>query len=138
MKSWVVCAAAMLGLAGVAQASSENDAPTSYRDVVVYEASQIITMEPGYPEARFVATSEGIILGVAQEYSDLAAWTDGRNVTLDRRFASDVLMPGFVEPHIHPMQTVMMLPIPFISPESWDLPGKSYPAVIGEAEYEAR
>ncbi len=36
------------------------------------------------------------------------------------------------------MQTIMMLPMPFISPESWDLPGKSYPAVRGKEAYEAR
>ena len=93
----------------VARASPEAREQT-YPNVTVYEARSIITMEPGYPEARFVATSEGIILGVAQELEDLSAWTDGRNVTVDRSFADDVLMPGFVEPHIHPMQTVMMLP----------------------------
>ena len=138
LRYWIVAAlASLVAVVGVARATSEGGAQT-YPDVVVYEAASIITMEPGYPEARYVATSEGIILGVAQELDELSAWTEGRNVTIDRSFADDVLMPGFVEPHIHPMQTVMMLPLPFISPESWELPGKSYPAVTGEAEYEAR
>lgn len=138
LKYWIAAAlASLLAAFGVAHASSD-EAAQSYPEVTVYEARSIITMEPGYPEARFVATADGIILGVAQELEDLSAWTDGREVTVDRRFADDVLMPGFVEPHIHPMQTVMMLPLPFISPESWELPGKSYPAVVGEAEYEAR
>ena len=106
--------------------------------MVVYEAGTIITMEPGYPEAKFVATSQGIVLAVAQNLEELSAWTEDRNVTVDRSFASQVLMPGFVEPHIHPMQTVMMLPLPFIGPERWELPGQTHPAVVGEAEYEAR
>ena len=127
----------LLGLASSAHAESE-EAALPYQDVVVYEAGIIITMEPGLPEARYVATSEGIVLAVGQSLEELSAWTEGRNVTVDRRFATQVLMPGFIEPHIHPMQTVMMLPLPFISPESWDLPGRSYPAVVGEAEYEAR
>ncbi len=105
---------------------------------MIYEADTIITMEPGFPEAKYVATSEGIVLAVAQELEELSACTQGREVTVDRRFASQVLMPGFIEPHIHPMQAVMMLPLPFISPEAWDLPGRSYPAVMGEEQYEAR
>jgi predicted amidohydrolase YtcJ len=129
--------ASSLIFAGLAHARSDAGAGR-YQDVTVFEAASIITMEPGYPEAKYVATSEGIILGVAQSMDELSAWTDGRNVTVDRRFADQILMPGFIEPHIHPMQTVMMLPIPFISPEAWDLPGKTYPAVVGETEYEAR
>lgn len=127
----------LLGLTSSAQAESEETL-LPYKDVTVYEAGTIITMEPGLPEARYVATSEGIILAVGQSVEELSAWTEGRDVTVDRRFASHVLMPGFIEPHIHPMQTVMMLPLPFISPESWDLPGRSHPAIVGEDEYEAR
>ena len=138
IKAWLALAiGAVLGLSSAAQAKTEA-APSTHLNVRVYEAKSIITMEPGYPEAKFVATSDGIILGVAQSLEELATWTDAREVTVDRQFASQVLMPGFVEPHIHPMQTVMMLPIPFISPESWELPGKNYPAVVGEEAYKAR
>ncbi|WP_108791242.1 amidohydrolase family protein [Erythrobacter sp. Alg231-14] len=135
-----LCGVVAMAFVGATQVQSDTGSPGSlpYQDVTVYEAATIITMEPGYPEAKFVATSDGIILGVADTLEDLSAWTDRRNVTVDRSFASETIMPGFVEPHIHPMQTVMMLAIPFISPESWELPGKSYPAVTGEAEYEAR
>ncbi|GAA0472442.1 amidohydrolase [Parasphingorhabdus litoris] len=118
--------------------AKEPTAPVHYPKVTVYEAAKIITMEPGYPEAHYVATADGIILGLGQSLDDLDAWTLGRDVTVDRQFAKNILMPGFVEPHIHPMQTIMMLPIPFISPESWELPGKSYPAVRGKADYERR
>ncbi|MEP2734663.1 MAG: amidohydrolase family protein [Erythrobacter sp.] len=128
---------AMLAFAVIARA---EDAPKTspYQEVTVYQAKSIITMEPGFPEAKYVATSDGIILGLAQTEKELEPWTKGRKVTVDRRFADNILMPGFVEPHIHPMQTIMMLPIPFISPESWELPGKSYPAIVGAEAYEAR
>ncbi len=129
--------AALCSLPAIASAKSGVE-PLPYPEVTVYEAETIITMEPGYSEAKYVATADGIILGLAQDLNGLEAWTTGRNVTVDRQFADRVLMPGFIEPHIHPMQTVMMLPIPFISPESWDLPGKNYPAVVGEQAYEQR
>ncbi|MGB5484597.1 amidohydrolase, partial [Parasphingorhabdus sp.] len=88
------------------------------------------------PEAKYVATADGIILGLGQSLEELEAWTKERKVTVDRQFSKQILMPGFVEPHIHPMQTIMMLPIPFISPEEWKLPGKTYPAARSKAQYE--
>ncbi len=127
----------VVAVASSAQAE-ETPAATPYPDVTVYEAAKIITMEPGFPEAKYAATADGIILGLGQSMEDLEAWTRGRNVKIDRRFATNILMPGFIEPHIHPMQTIMMLPLPFISPEAWELPGKNYPAARGRADYEKR
>ncbi|MXP47994.1 amidohydrolase family protein [Altererythrobacter luteolus] len=138
MRYWfLVVMVACLAAVSPVHAKSEPIVST-YDDIVVYEAAKIITMEPGYPQAKYVAVSDGIVVAVAQNLEELAPWTDGRRVTVDRQFASQVLMPGFVEPHIHPMQTIMMLPLPFISPEAWDLPGRHYPGVTGEEEYEAR
>ena len=138
MKQWLKALIAACVAAAMPAHADTGSGASTYENVVVYEADTIITMEPGFPEAKYVAVSEGIVLAVAHSLDDLAAWTDGRDVTVDRSFASHILMPGFVEPHIHPMQVVMMLPIPFISPEAWELPGRTYPAVVGEAEYEAR
>lgn len=128
---------ALLAFSSIA-AANEGPATLPYLEVTVYEAAKIITMEPGYPEARYVATADGIILGLGQSLEDLSAWTDGRKIIVDRQFAKHILMPGFIEPHIHPMQTIMMLPLPFISPEEWHLPGKTYPAARGKAAYEKR
>lgn len=96
-------------------------------NVTVFEAAKIITMEPSLPVSRYVAVSDGIILGHASTLSELSAWTDGQQVALDRRFASNVLMPGFVEPHVHPMQAAVMLNLPFVAPDDWDLPSGQFP-----------
>lgn len=132
--------AALFAIFTFSNIAAANEPPPAvpYPKVTVYEAAKIITMEPGFPDARYVATADGIVLGLGKTLDDLNAWTEGRDVTVDRQFAKNILMPGFVEPHIHPMQTIMMLPIPFISPENWDLPGKSYPAVRGKGDYERR
>lgn len=118
--------------------AEEASSTLPYPKVTVYEAAKIITMEPGYPDAKYVATADGIILGLAQSLDDLTPWIDRRDTTIDRQFADKILMPGFIEPHVHPMQTIMMLPMPFISPEQWKLPGKTYPAARGKAQYERR
>lgn len=143
-KFWgfITALTAAIGLSGTALAtdpSSDKGAPAaSYPEVTIYEAGKIITMEPGYPEAKYVATADGIILGLGQSLEELEAWTRDRKVTVDRQFVQRTLLPGLIEPHIHPMQTIMMLPLPFISPEEWRLPGKVYPAVRGKAAYEKR
>lgn len=97
--------------------------------VQVFQARRVITMEPAQPSARFVAVADGLILGLADRLEELAPWTDGREVQLVRDHADKVLMPGFIEPHIHPMQAAVMLNIPFVAPDDWDLPGGRYPGV---------
>lgn len=141
MRHFITALAAMAILFwGSADSARAESAPAAlpYPQVTIYEAGKIITMEPGLPEARFVAVADGIVLGLAEREEELAAWTQGREVTIDRRFAQQIMMPGFVEPHIHPMQAIMMLPLPFIAPEEWELPGRTYPAARGAQEYEAR
>ena len=134
-----VLACSMIGALMFSSALSAKDAAeATHSDVTIFHTGTTITMEPGYPKAKYIAVADGIILGLAQTIEELEPWTKGRTVTIDQRLATSVVMPGFIEPHIHPMQTIMMLPLPFISPESWELPGKSYPAVTGKAEYETR
>ena len=89
--------------------------------VTVFEGN-FVTMEPALPEARFVAVSGGMILGLADSVTALTPWTTDRETTLDRRFAGKTVFPGLIDPHIHPMQSAVMLNIPFIAPDDWALP----------------
>ena len=103
--------------------------------VTVFEAARIVTMEPSAPQARFAAVSDGIVLGVADSLEELKPWTNGREVSLDRRFARNILMPGLIDPHIHPMQAAVMLNMPFIAPDDWSLPDGEYPGAQTPAVY---
>mgnify|MGYP000241397698 CR=1 FL=1 len=89
--------------------------------VTVFEGN-FVTMEPSLPEARFVAVSGGMIVGLADNVNALAPWTANRETKIDRRFAGKTVFPGLVDPHIHPMQAAVMLNIPFIAPDDWVLP----------------
>lgn len=106
--------------------------------VTVFEARRIVTMEPSLPSARFIAVSGGIVLGLADSLEALAPWTAGRKVSLERRFAGKVLFPGLIDPHIHPMQAAVMLNLPFLAPDDWDLPSGKWPGVRSQAAYRAR
>jgi predicted amidohydrolase YtcJ len=114
--------ALMVGIAGLL-ATPAMAAPA---DVTIYEARTIITMEPSLPTAKFVAVADGIILGTSDTLAELDPWTHGRTVKVDRQFAKNTLMPGLIDPHVHPMQAAIMLNLPFIAPDDWDLPGGFY------------
>ena len=129
---WRQCVALLMLFAGTALPAKEA-AP-----VIIFEAAKIITMEPSLPSARFVAVSDGIILGVADSVAALGVWTRGRMVSLDRRFAGKILMPGLIDPHVHPMQAAVMLNLPFVAPEDWDLPSGSYKGAQTPAAYRTR
>lgn len=106
--------------------------------VTVFEARRIVTMEPAQPTARFVAVADGMILGVSDTIDQLASWTTGRTTHIDRRFVGNVLMPGLIDPHIHPMQAAVMLNLPFIAPDDWKLPGGNYPGTQNQSAWRAR
>ena len=107
-------------------------------DVTVFDAAKIITMEPSQPSARVVAVSGGIILGTGDTVADLAAWTAGRKVTYDHRFATNVLMPGLIDPHVHPILAAVSLNLPYIAPDDWNLPSGYSPGVRTPEGYRAR
>lgn len=118
--------------------AADPPSPELTSAVTIFEAARIITMEPSQPSARFVAVADGIILGTADSVAELSAWTRGRPVTLDRRFARNTLMPGFIDPHVHPMQAAVMMNLPFIAPEDWDLPGGMQRGAQTPEAYRAR
>jgi predicted amidohydrolase YtcJ len=113
-------------------------AASSPADVTVFEAAKIVTMEPSLPSARFVAVANGLIIGVADTLAALEPWTRGRTLSLDRRFAKSVLIPGLIDPHVHPMQAALMLNLPFLAPDDWTLPSGHYPGVRTAEGYRQR
>lgn len=129
----MIAGLAALPLAAPMARALDSDAP-----VTVFEAKRVVTMEPSLPSARYIAASGGIILGLADSLDSLAPWTSGRKVTLERRFAGKVLFPGLIDPHIHPMQAAVMLNLPFLAPDDWNLPSGKWPGVRSQAAYRAR
>ena len=73
---------------------------TAAADLVVYTAKKIITMEPALPEAEAVAVRDGRIVAVGTLES-LRPWTRAYETRIDRTLEDKVLMPGFIDPHVH-------------------------------------
>ena len=124
-------------LAGLAAAPLAQGARIK-EPITIFQAKKIVTMERSLPHAKFLATAGGRVLALANSLDDLSAWTDGRLPLVRKDFADKVLFPGLVEPHLHPMQAAVMLNVPFLAPDDWDLPTGRWSGVSGQNAYRSR
>ena len=129
---------ALAGLASVPLIGATGASAPPNSKVTIFEAKSIVSMEAGLPPARFVACADGIVLGTAQTAEALAPWSQGRAVTIDQQFADNILFPGLIDPHIHPMQSAVMVNLPFIAPDAWNLPSGTWDSIQTQDEYRAR
>ncbi len=106
-------------------------------EMVVYIARRIITMEPGFPNATAVAVHGDRIVAVG-DLESLQPWLRAFPHRIDDRFAKYVMMPGFVEPHVHPFLGAVLLTFEVAAAEEWDLIDRVAPAVPDAAAYRAR
>ncbi len=117
---------AMIVLAPVANSSSDP--------ITVYIAKKIITMDPAWPDATAVAVRDGRILSVGS-LADLQPWLSKFPYTIDKTFADKIIMPGFIEPHGHPLVggTAMSRPLLTYLPVPNPY-GPAFPGVKNKAE----
>jgi predicted amidohydrolase YtcJ len=123
----------LLGASACAIPSSRaSDTP-----LTVFTARKIITMEPALPEATAVAVADGRIVAVGSLES-LAGWIDRRGATIDTRFADNTIMPGFIDPHVHPSLPAVLTQFAFLAPDDWSLPTGEFPGARTPQAYIAR
>lgn len=68
-------------------------------EITVFQARDVLTMNPSRPHATHVAVRDGRILGVGS-LEEVKAWGAYR---LDTQFTDKVLLPGLIEGHSHLM-----------------------------------
>ncbi len=103
-------------------------------ELTVYTAKKIITMEPALPVATAVAVDEGRIVAVG-DLDSLDSWITARGANVDRRFDEHVLMPGFIDPHLHPSLPAVITQFPVIAPDDWSLPTGEFPGARSAGDY---
>ncbi|MEP5763679.1 MAG: amidohydrolase family protein [Halieaceae bacterium] len=134
-----VLASVLLAVFSVACTEKSPDKSAVYADdaVRVYLARSIVTMDAIRPRADAVAVADGRIVGVGNLF-EIERNLGDRDYLVDKTFADKVLMPGFIEPHLHPYIAGILLPMEFITPHDWQLAGREVKAVRGRAAYLAR
>ncbi len=110
---------------------AESSPPT-----VIYTAREFITMDPNRPKAEAVAVREGKFVAVGSR-TDVAAAV-GKGARLDKSLNDKVVMPGFVEQHVHPVLAALAMNMKVISIEDWDTIDGFSPAVRDDKGYRDR
>ena len=102
--------------------------------ITVYTARKIHTMNSSLPAATAVAVRDGMIVEVG-DLDTLAPWFEAGDHVLDERFADKVIMPGFIDPHLHPSMAAVILPMHFITAMEWRLPWQNVAPVTSHNAY---
>lgn len=121
---------ALLALALVSPVTAQDQSG----EIVVFIAKKIVTMDPARPTATAVAVRGGEILSVGS-LADLQPWLKAHPHKIDTQFKDKVLMPGLIDPHMHPMLGAIAFQAFWITPEPWNVMGRKTPATIGEKAY---
>ena len=97
-------------------------------EITVFLARTVRTMEVSLPVAEAVAVRDGRIVEVGT-LETLRPWLDSRSHEIDDTFRDHCIMPGFIDPHLHPSMAAVLLPMHFTSAVGWDLPWADIPPV---------
>lgn len=118
--------------------AATTDSIAQPAQVTVYTARQILTMDSAQPEATAVAvSSDGIILAVGSK-DDVLETIGAKKNHVNTLFNDKVILPGFIEPHIHPVLTATTLTSEVIAIENWDLLEELIPAAKNGVDYMER
>tara|TARA_R110002110_G_scaffold405241_1_gene624260 strand:+ start:95968 stop:97680 length:1713 start_codon:yes stop_codon:yes gene_type:complete len=104
-------------------------------ELVVYTARKVITMEPAQPVATAIAVADGNIVAVGT-LDSLKPWTSTRSTRIDRSLEDKVLLPGFIDAHVHPTLPAVLTQFPFLAPDDWSLPSGDFPGAKTPAAFE--
>jgi predicted amidohydrolase YtcJ len=92
------------GLDTLVPVNTPPPADPSPQKITIYTAKTIVTLDPGTPSGQAVAVMNGKILGVGT-LDEVRGWATNQDVEIDRRFQDAVIVPGFIEAHMHPQIT---------------------------------
>jgi len=102
--------------------------------IVIYQAKEVVTLDPTRPSARAVAVVGDRILAVG-ELDDLKAAAGGQPYTVNTQFADQVVVPGFIAQHDHPLLAALTMTSEIIAIEDWVLPDGTRPAARSRDDY---
>ena len=106
-------------------------------EITVFLARTVRTMEASLPVAEAIAVRDGRIVEVGT-LETMRPWLESRCHEIDDTFKDHCIMPGFVDPHLHPSMAAILLPMHFTTAVGWDLPWEDIGPVHDEDQFLAR
>jgi len=124
--------AAAVAMAAPALVKAQTASPAT----TVYVAKRIITMEADGSASAVAVTGERI--AAVGTLDEVVQSLPPGSFKIDRRFANEVITPGLIEQHLHPLLGALSMSAVVISIEDWDVPGNVSKAALDNAAYVAR
>lgn len=132
------CAAPMfVAAAAKAEEASLQDIAKAMQvlpQIVIYQAKEIVTLDPAKPTVQAVAVVDDRILA-AGSLDELKAAAGKQPYTVNTTFANQVIVPGFIAQHDHPMLAALTMTSEIIAIEDWVLPEGTSKAAKNRTEY---
>ena len=91
----------------------------SSEGITIYHAKEIVTLDEKVASANAVSVKSDRIMAIGS-LDDLIERNP--DASIDHQFQNDVIVPGFIEHHIHPFLSAITMNAEIISIEGWDLP----------------
>jgi predicted amidohydrolase YtcJ len=98
------------------------------KELKVYTAAQIHTMDPGRPTGTAIAVADGQIVSVG-ELDTMRPWLRRHKHVIDDRYADKVLLPGFIDPHTHLRMSGTYMGLHYIGPIPSPMPAGIRPGI---------
>lgn len=127
-----------LPLAATAQEASMQDLGDALAapppPVVIYSAKEIVTLDPARPSVTAVAVAGDQIVATGS-LDQVRAALGRRPFRLDATFANQVIVPGLIAQHDHPLLAGLTMTSEIIAIEDWVLPQGTARAARNQTEY---
>ena len=91
----------------------------SSEDITIYHAKEVVTLDEKVASANAVSVKSDRVMAIGS-LDDLIERNP--DASIDHQFQNDVIVPGFIEHHIHPFLSAITMNAEIISIEGWDLP----------------
>ncbi|MDG1874109.1 MAG: amidohydrolase [Mariniblastus sp.] len=103
-------------------------------EMVIYTAKEILTLDPLKPKTEAVAVVGDRILATGT-LAELKTAAGNQEFTVDETFSDQVMVPGFIAQHDHPVLTALTMASEILAIENWVLPAKTVPAVKNKDDF---
>jgi len=131
MKKWhLFLLSSVILIMGCKEADNKSESPES--QATIYYGGDILTMEgnaPTYVEA--VVERDGKIVFAGDKKAAEETFAGAKSMDLQ----GETLIPGLIEPHLHPSLAAIMLQNEIIAPYDWKLPYGTKKGVQGHEAY---
>jgi predicted amidohydrolase YtcJ len=102
--------------------------------ITIYQAKEILTLDPTKPLANAVAVVGSRILATGS-LDELKAAAGDQEFRVDQTFKEKLIVPGFISQHDHPVLSALTLASEVLSIEEWALPTGTVPALKDKADF---